>query len=101
MKICEQCQSASWPYLVAVFIAGVTSFLTWLTLGYSGFGFDATERILVAVGMLLAVGASLISYMTACMQRHCHHNHSHTHHHNQRRSSQPVNGQHVHRPVGV
>ncbi|KOR30991.1 hypothetical protein TI05_13165 [Achromatium sp. WMS3] len=73
IKICSQCQYAFWPYLVALFIAIFAAFLTWLTLGYSEF--DATERIIGAIGMFALAGTTLSYYMTSCMERHCNHHH--------------------------
>lgn len=97
MKICAKCYSAIWPYLIALFIASITGFLTWLILGYSDF--DATEQIFIAAGMFLVTGVSLAHYMMICVQRHCHHNHNHNNHnHNHRRRNAIINRQ---RQVGV
>lgn len=86
MKICAKCHLAFWPYLIALFIASVTAFLTWLILGYSDF--DTTEQILIAAGMFMLTGVSLTHYMMICMQRHCHHHNHAFRHSNTFRSRQ-------------
>ena len=73
MKLCNQCHSILWPYAIAIFIAGVTAFLTWLFLGY--IEFDTAEQIMGAIGAFLAVGATLSHYMVACMEQRCQHEH--------------------------
>jgi len=88
MNFCAKCHFTIWPYLIAVFIAGVTAFLTWVILGYSDF--DVIERTLIIVATFLATGVSLSYYMMMCMQRHCHHNHKHhtnSHHHHSKKFS--------------
>lgn len=92
MKFCSKCHFTFWPYLIAIFIAGVTAFLTWLILGYSDF--DAIERIFIGIGMFFTISISLSYYMMICMQRHCHHLHHNHHVHNRRTNNH-------HRPVGV
>jgi hypothetical protein len=56
---------------MVLFVSSVSAFLTWLTLSYSQFG--DVERLAGSVGVFLAVGGTLLHYVTACMKRHCHH----------------------------
>jgi ABC-type nickel/cobalt efflux system permease component RcnA len=66
---------------MALFIATVIASLTRLMLGFTG-----AEPIEGAIGTALvfvAVGATLVHYVRACMRRHCRHN--------------PGNGDHHHR----
>jgi hypothetical protein len=62
-----------------VFVAGVSAFLTWLTLSYS----EVETMILVAGsgGVFLAVFATLLHYVISCMKRHCRHGTSSEHQH--------------------
>jgi hypothetical protein len=78
MKLCSNCRRTPWPFLFALFIASVTTFLTWLTLSFSQV--DATQRIVGAAVMFLAAGATLVHYVLNCMRRHCHHGHHHARH---------------------
>jgi formate-dependent nitrite reductase membrane component NrfD len=98
MKLCAQCHNTVWPYLIALFIAGVTAFLTWIILGYSDF--DAIERILIAAGIFLGTSVALAYYMMVCMQRHCHHHHQKIfHRHNYHRHTNNLSNHH--RPIGA
>jgi hypothetical protein len=83
MKLCSDCRRTPWPFLFALFIAGVTAFLTWLMLSLSPF--DTTERALVTGVVFVAASATLIHYVLSCMRRHCRHD---GHHHGHR----PVTG---------
>jgi len=86
MKLCPQCDNSPWPFVMVVFISGVITFLTWLTLGFAG-----ANTVQAAIGALLAflaVGTTLVHYILACMKRHCRHDrrrttsgHEHAHHH--------------------
>ncbi|NEX21162.1 hypothetical protein G3480_12700 [Thiorhodococcus mannitoliphagus] len=73
MKLCPKCGRSRWPFVmvfaIAVFIAG----MTWLMLGLATM--DAWMRVLVAVGVFLGVGATLLHYVVSCLRRHCRHGH--------------------------
>lgn len=73
MTICSQCSKTPWPFLFALFIAGVAAFLTWLTLLYSQL--DTTTRLVFSGAMFVVASVTLIHYMLSCMQRHCRHGH--------------------------
>ncbi|WP_089724084.1 hypothetical protein [Candidatus Thiosymbion oneisti] len=70
-KLCRKCSSPALPFFVVFFVAGVSAYLTWLTLTYSGVG--KIELIAGSVGVFLAVGATLLHYVVSCMKRHCRH----------------------------
>jgi hypothetical protein len=74
MKFCPECSKSPLPFVMAFFLAGVSSFLTWLTLTYSQF--DTLERIAGTALVFVAVGATIVHYMLACMRRHCRHDHT-------------------------
>jgi hypothetical protein len=76
MSFCSQCRKTLWPFLFALFIAGVAAFLTWLTLLYSQL--DTTTRLVFSGAMFVGASVILIHYMLSCMKRHCRHdNHRH------------------------
>ncbi|MEA3638972.1 MAG: hypothetical protein VBE63_03410 [Lamprobacter sp.] len=71
MKLCKTCFSSLWPFVLMTVIAGVTGFVTWLTVGLS----QPDPQLRIAVGLIvfLAVEATLIHYVVSCMRRHCRH----------------------------
>jgi hypothetical protein len=71
MKLCPKCRKTPWPFLFALFIAGVTGFLTWLMLLYSQF--STIERIVWSTVVFVGAAATLLHYMISCMKRHCRH----------------------------
>lgn len=71
MKLCRQCGRSPLPFLVVIFIAGVSSFLTSLTLTYSQFG--TIEVIAGSSAVFLAVAGTLLHYVHNCIKRHCRH----------------------------
>lgn len=86
MKLCPQCDNSPWPFVMVVFISGVITFLTWLTLGFAGA--NTAQAAIGALLAFLAVGTTLVHYVLACMKRHCRHNrryttsgHEHAHNH--------------------
>ena len=78
MRLCADCHMTPWPYLLAVFISGFVAFLTWLTLEYKEI--SATTAAWLTAAVFCAVLAFLLSYMVACMRRHCGHDGA-SHHH--------------------
>jgi CDP-diglyceride synthetase len=75
MKLCSRCRKTPWPFLFALFIAGITAFLTWLMLTLSDF--SMTERLIATALIFLAAAATLMHYVLSCMRRHCRHDHHH------------------------
>ena len=76
MKLCADCRKTPWPYVIALFIAGFTAFLTWLTLASAGI--NPNENRWWTAGMFLGVFGLIMTYMLSCMRRHCRHdNHAH------------------------
>lgn len=73
MKFCSRCHKTLWPFLFAVFIAGVAAFLTWLTLVYSQF--NTTTSMVLSGVMFVGASVILIHYMLSCIKRHCRHDH--------------------------
>jgi hypothetical protein len=71
MKLCPKCVSSPLPFFMVFFVAGVSAFLTWLTLTFSQAGM--TERVVGTVVVFLAVGGTVLHYVLSCMRRHCRH----------------------------
>lgn len=71
MKLCTQCRKTPWPFLFALFIAGITAFLTWLMLSFSQF--SANERLIGSTLVFIGAAATLVHYVISCMRRHCRH----------------------------
>ena len=71
MPFCPKCERPFWPFLMILTITSVIACLTWLILGLSAF--DPVARLLVAVGVFVAVGATLLHYVLSCLRRHCRH----------------------------
>ncbi len=71
MKLCKTCFASVWPFMLMTVIAGITGFVTWLTLGLS----QPEPELRIAVGLIVfvAVEVTLIHYVVACMRRHCRH----------------------------
>jgi hypothetical protein len=84
MKLCPQCNGSPWPFVMVLFITSLLAFVTWLTLTFAG-----ADPVQAAVGTavaFVAVGATMLHYVLACMKRHCHHGENrvsapHSHHH--------------------
>ena len=73
MKFCSQCRKTPWPFLLALLLAGLIGFLTWMILPF--LQFDETARLVLSGTMFIATTAILIYYMWSCMRRHCRHGH--------------------------
>jgi hypothetical protein len=71
MKLCRQCGTSLLPFLMVFLVAGVSSFLTWLTLTYAQF--EPIEVIAGSGAVFLAVAGTLLHYVHSCMKRHCRH----------------------------
>lgn len=74
MKLCPECAKTGWPFVVVLFIAAFSAFLTWLTLSISDLGL--AERAGGSALAFLAVGGTLLHYVITCMKRHCRHGQS-------------------------
>lgn len=71
MKLCAECHSSPLPFVLALIIAIIAGFLTWLTLGLSSY--EPLLRIGGSVAVFLAVGGTLLHYVVNCIRRHCQH----------------------------
>ncbi|MCU0835582.1 MAG: hypothetical protein MUC77_14315 [Chromatiaceae bacterium] len=71
MKLCRECGRSPWPFLMAFFVAGLCTFITWLTLTYSQF--DTIERMAGSLLVFVLVGGTLVHYVLSCIRRHCRH----------------------------
>ena len=71
MKFCTECNSSPLPFALALLIASIAGFLTWLTLGLSTY--EPLWRIGGSVAAFLAVGGTLLHYVMSCIKRHCQH----------------------------
>jgi hypothetical protein len=56
---------------MALFIAGIGAYMTWLTLTYSQA--ETNVKILGTVVVFVAVGGTVLHYMISCLRRHCRH----------------------------
>jgi len=79
MKLCPKCGTSPWPFVVVFFVAGVSAFLTWLTLAYSELGM--LKLIAGSGAVFLAVLGTLLHYVISCMKRHCRHGDESAHQH--------------------
>ena len=71
MRLCPKCSSSLLPFVMVFFIAGVSAYVTGLTLAYSQWGL--VQLIAGSVAAFLAVAATLAHYVISCMKRHCRH----------------------------
>lgn len=71
MKFCSECNHSPLPYLMVALIATIVGFVTWLTLGLSTY--EPLIRLAVGIAVFLAVGGTLLHYVSSCIQRHCQH----------------------------
>ena len=74
MKLCAGCRRTPWPYLIVVFIAALSAFLTWLTL--SSVSISPDENRWWTAGAFLGVSGLLGTYVLLCMRWHCSHGHA-------------------------
>jgi len=75
MKFCSECRVSPWPFLLVTAIAGIITFLTWLTMGLSAP--DPTVRIGTTLAVFVAVEGTLVHYVISCIRRHCRHHGAH------------------------
>lgn len=71
--LCPQCRASPWPFLVVLFLATLTAFLTWLITTFANLSFK--QCILASLLMFLGVTAGLLAYVISCIRRHCRHGH--------------------------
>jgi len=71
MKLCQECGRSPLPFLMVFFVAGISSFVTWLTLAYSQF--ETIQVILGSGAVFLAVAGTTLHYILNCIKRHCNH----------------------------
>nr|VFK29110.1 MAG: hypothetical protein BECKMB1821G_GA0114241_104516 [Candidatus Kentron sp. MB]VFK30917.1 MAG: hypothetical protein BECKMB1821I_GA0114274_101911 [Candidatus Kentron sp. MB]VFK75740.1 MAG: hypothetical protein BECKMB1821H_GA0114242_103023 [Candidatus Kentron sp. MB] len=77
MKLCRSCYKNGWPYFLVFFIASFVALLTWLTLSTEDISNGI--KLLCSAGAFLLIFVVLLSYMIACMRRHCGHHKDHGH----------------------
>ena len=95
MKLCPDCESQPWSFVMVFVIATVSGFVTWLIMGLSAS--EPLPRIGAGVAVFVAVGATLLHYVFSCLKRHCTHRHpaspTHPHRHAPHRHQTPVQRQ--------
>ena len=71
MKLCPKCDNSPMPFLMVLMVAGISAFMTWLTMGLS----TPVVWIRLAASALIfaAVGGTLLHYVLGCLKRHCRH----------------------------
>jgi CDP-diglyceride synthetase len=79
MKLCPECGSVWWPFVVVVFISGVVAFLTWLMFSLSSV--EGVIRLVGSAAVFVGVASTLAHYVVSCMKRHCRHGTEPLHHH--------------------
>lgn len=72
-SLCPQCRNSPWPYLMVLFLASFSGFLTWLMTTFANLGFGA--RLGASLLVFLVVAAGMLAYVLSCMRRHCRHAH--------------------------
>ncbi len=75
MKICPQCTSV-WPFALVLFMSTLVAFVTWLVISFAGA--DPLQSAIATLLAFVAVGGTMLHYVIACMQRHCHHGGQHS-----------------------
>lgn len=73
MSLCPKCSRSRWPFIVIFGITSMISATTWLVLGLSAM--DPLTRALIALGVFVGVGGTLLHYVISCLKRHCRHGH--------------------------
>ncbi len=68
-NLCGTCRRRYWPYVMGLFLSGLTAFLTWLTLDVAGVEGGSNERW--TVGLFFCVLASTWAYTHTGIRRHC------------------------------
>lgn len=71
MKLCPKCGRSPLPFLMVPLVAGVSAFMTWLTLGLTIA--EDTPRLVAGLVVFVAVGATVLHYVLSCLKRHCRH----------------------------
>ena len=71
MKLCTQCDGSPWPFVMVLFITSVLAFVTWIMLSFAGA--DPIPALVGTALAFVAVGATMLHYVLACMKRHCPH----------------------------
>lgn len=71
MKLCSECRSTPWPFVLVTVIALIVAAITWLTLGLSQI--EPMLRIGAGLAVFVAVEGTLVHYVVSCIRRHCRH----------------------------
>jgi len=78
IKICRDCKlvcrettKRPWIYLIVVFVASFSAFVTWLSLDSAGIQTNVNR--LWSGGVFILVSIILILYYFSCMRRYCMH----------------------------
>jgi hypothetical protein len=79
MKLCPECRSLGWQFVVVLFISIVVAFLTWLMLSLSSR--EVVVRLVGSGVVFVGVASTLAHYVVSCMKRHCRHGSAPLHHH--------------------
>ena len=69
IKICQECKKRPWAFLIVIFVASVSSFVTWLALASAGV--SPEDNTWWSLGAFFGVVVILLTYVISCMRRHC------------------------------
>jgi cytosine/uracil/thiamine/allantoin permease len=69
MKFFQECKKRPWAFLIVIFVAAVSSFVTWLALASAGVSPQVNKWW--SAGAFVGVSIILLTYVISCMRRHC------------------------------
>jgi hypothetical protein len=73
-KVCQESKKRLWVYLIVVFIASFSSYVTWLTLDTAGVPSGSNKWW--SGGVFILVAIILLLYFISCMRRYSSQGHS-------------------------
>ncbi len=69
LSLCGSCRRRYWPYVMGLFVSGVSAYLTWLTLDVAGIDHRSNEKW--TVSLFFGILACTWTYTYTCIRRHC------------------------------
>ncbi len=66
---CKESRKRPWIYLIVIFVATFSAFMTWLTLDSAGIPSESNKWW--SGGVFVLVSILLLLYFISCMRRYC------------------------------